>query len=138
MRQVSRVRRSIRTASITAFLLVFGVSLVLSQFGPHTWQLYINIGGGALWLAIALVSLIRRDRSYFVFNHLLLAAWFLIATLRIAWPGSALTTEPLAKALSLAGIAVLVALTINMARHLPGMESVRDSRRASWAPYFTE
>lgn len=138
MRQVSQVRRNIRTAFITAFLLAFGALLLLSQFGPHTWQVYINAGGCVVWLAVALVSLLRRDRSYFVLNHVLLAAWFLTVTLRIAWPGSVFTAEPLVKALSLTGIAVLVALTINMARHLPGMEPVRGSQRANWAPYFTE
>jgi len=138
MRQVSRVRRNIRTAFITAFLLTFGVLLLLSQFGPHTWQVYINAGSCVVWFAVALVSLVRRDRSYFVLNHLLLAAWFLTVTLRIAWPGSVLTAEPLVRVLSLAGIAVLVALTINMARHLPGMEQARGSQRANWAPYFID
>src|SRR5215467_1780721 len=116
MRQASRVGRTIRTTVLTTFLLAFGALLLLSQFGPHAWQVNINAGCCVAWLSIALFSLIRRDRAYLIANHLLLATWFLTVTLRMAWPGSPFTYEPVSRALSLAGILALAALTINIVR----------------------
>lgn len=139
MRQASRVRRNIHTAVITTFLLVFGVLLLLSQFGPHDWQVVINAGCCVAWAAIALFSLLRRDRSYLIVNHLLLATWFLVETLRIAWPGSIFSYEPWSNALSLAGILTLVALAANILRHLPGTEQhSRDARPAHLVSYFSD
>lgn len=139
MRQVSRVRRNIRTTAIAAFLVVFGALLLLSQFGPHAWQVAINAGSCAVWLAIALVSLFRRDRSYLIANHLLLVTWFLVETLRIAWPGSIFSYVPWSNALTLVGIVALAALTINIVRHLPGTERQSpDSRAAYFASSFSE
>jgi hypothetical protein len=139
MRQASRVRRNIHAAVITTFLLTFGVLLLLSQFGPHDWQVVINAGCCVAWIAIALFSLVRRDRSYLIVNHLLLATWFLVETLRLAWPGSMFSYAPWSNALSLAGILALVALAVNIARHLPGTEQqARDSRSVHLAPFFSE
>jgi hypothetical protein len=125
--------------AIALFLVVFDALLLLSQFGPHTWQVAINAGSCVVWLAIALVSLLRRVRSHLILNYLLLTTWFLVETLRIAWPGSIFSYVPWSNALSLVGIGALVALTINIVRHLPGMErQLAGSRPAHLASSFSE
>jgi hypothetical protein len=135
MRKVSPERQGAHTIVVTAFLVAFCILLLLSQFGPQSWQLVINAACCAAWIAVAVSGLIRRDKAYLILNYVLLAVWFLGETLRLAWPRGPFSYEPWSNLLSLAGILALAALAVNMVRHLPGVEEPsHGSRRIHLTP----
>ena|SRR5579884_303741 len=118
MRQVRRGRERVRATVFATVLIAFVALLLLSQFGPHSWQIALHLVQFMLFAALAITTIVRREEAYLSVNWTIIALWWCLGvTLPDLLPHSALRQEPWSTLLNVAGILVLGVLAFNLWRH---------------------
>lgn len=117
MRQSRWNRERARTIVFATVLIGFCALLLLSLFGPHSWQIVLHVVQFALFAALAIATIVRREEPYLTVNWTIIALWCLGVTLPELLPHSALTQDPWSTVLNVVGILALGVLAFNIWRH---------------------
>lgn len=117
MRRLRWDRERARSIVFATVLMGFCALLLLSLFGPHSWQVVLHVVQFVLFAALAIATTVRRDEPYLTVNWTIIALWCLGVTLPDLLPHSALTQEPWSTALNVAGLLTLGLLAFNTWRH---------------------